>query len=701
MNEEMILRNYLFRFLRSPDYKTDVNFYLPKFLTNDPAFSETQRVLSWEHERYRLKVIDFAKQFHPQTATWGLNVWEEELGLPTDLSLDLELRRAKVMAKLLGASPMTVANTNTLINLFTDDGKAYVDELPEDGTLKIIIPSKNAYIDEMRESLDEMLPAHLVYDFRHIIEIGDDDEESGGSGKPDSVEDINDEDSTADIDGSAFFIHADFPILENVPCGSWYNAPKYDGSVIAKVANMIDGSMQYDGQQLYKGVNSETTQVGKYCRWWFIPKGKSSFNKEFQHNGAIRYDGLRPQDIEYDDGMDELESVEIVQAIEEKFVGVDQYDGTSTFNGAVSADETELPTDNGGNVEIKRFRVFDGAVQYDGGDMNYFNGAIRADGKFNFAGNGTRAQVEVLTDSIDGELSNVRPEKETALSEYYPEMFDFVPVITDEHSAEILTATVDDTVNGVSDDCNAMMISRAVRYDGAKDYSGGNLNYFDGSIKADGKFSFEGSGNQAKVEVIAVDLDGTFELSEHTKKEIPPFVYVENFDFVSEVRDETSFTAQTDFEDSAEPNDGNGGLTIIRRSRFDGNLSYQGNFEYPANATRRFDGGLNYNGVYRVSADGISQFNGTERYGGRKNHNFIEYVTDLDGNIQIVDVSSLERIPIATREKLGFVIAGANLDINDRGEIKLLDRLKIQKMTEIQAGILPALFENRRGKNEI
>ena len=110
---------------------------------------------------------------------------------------------------------------------------------------------------------------------------------------------------------------------------------------------------------------------------------------------------------------------------------------------------------------------------------------------------------------------------------------------------------------------------------------------------------------------------------------------------------------------------------------------------------------MNYNGVYRVSADGISQFNGTERYGGRKNHNFIEYVTDLDGNIQIVDVSNLERIPIATREKLGFVIAGANLDINDRGEIKLPDRLKIQKMTEIQAGILPALFENRRGKNEI
>ena len=90
MNEELILRNYLFHFLRSTEYKTDVNFYLPKFLANDPAFSETQRVLSAEHEKYRLKVIDFAKQFHPQTATWGLKIWEEELGLTTDLNLDLE-----------------------------------------------------------------------------------------------------------------------------------------------------------------------------------------------------------------------------------------------------------------------------------------------------------------------------------------------------------------------------------------------------------------------------------------------------------------------------------------------------------------------------------------------------------------------------------------------------------------------------------
>ena len=75
------LTEYLFRFLRPPNYKVDVNYYLPKFLAKDPEFNETQRVLSWEHERYQLKIIDFAKQLNPYTATWGLSDFEREYGL--------------------------------------------------------------------------------------------------------------------------------------------------------------------------------------------------------------------------------------------------------------------------------------------------------------------------------------------------------------------------------------------------------------------------------------------------------------------------------------------------------------------------------------------------------------------------------------------------------------------------------------------
>jgi len=40
-----------------------------------------------------------------------------------------------------------------------------------------------------------------------------------------------------------------------------------------------------------------------------------------------------------------------------------------------------------------------------------------------------------------------------------------------------------------------MTISKAVRYDGAKIYNGGDMNYFNGAIKADSKFNFVSGGN--------------------------------------------------------------------------------------------------------------------------------------------------------------------------------------------------------------
>lgn len=48
----------IFELLRT--YKVDVMRYLPKFLTKDKSFNAVQGTLSYEHEQYRLKVIDIA-----------------------------------------------------------------------------------------------------------------------------------------------------------------------------------------------------------------------------------------------------------------------------------------------------------------------------------------------------------------------------------------------------------------------------------------------------------------------------------------------------------------------------------------------------------------------------------------------------------------------------------------------------------------
>lgn len=502
MNEKILLKKYLFNFLRSPDYVTDVDFYLPKFPTNDLDFSETQRVLSLEHERYRLKIIDFAKQFHPQTASWGLNVWEEELGLKTDSTEDLELRRSKVMAKLLGASPMTVVNTNKLVNLFTDDGKAYVDELHEDGMIKIIIPSLYANLNEMHRS---------------------------------------------DEGGDSFSVNVGFPIAEDVPYHKkeiLTQIPKFDGSVQVKPPRMFDKKFIYDGKIKYNGENKEAAQVSKSYRWWFVPTGESTFNKEFRCDGAIKFDGLKPQTIEYDDGMDDLSVIEIEKILEDEVAEQIQFNGKVKFDGNT---KRKIPDDDGGKIEITKFKRFNGAIRFNGGDLNYFNGSIKADGKFIFDRGGNRARVEKISDELSGSFSNINPKKEFPISEFYPEIYEYVPKIFEEQSAEISVGTFEENIETPIDEKIPLTIQKAIRYNGAKNYDGGDINYFDGTIKADGRFNFEGGGSRAKIEVIAVDLDGSLSFKQ-TQKDNPPFIYVENSDFVSQTTDEIKFSVQNEFE---------------------------------------------------------------------------------------------------------------------------------------------------------
>lgn len=219
------------------------------------------------------------------------------------------------------------------------------------------------------------------------------------------------------------------------------------------------------------------------------------------------------------------------------------------------------------------------------------------------------------------------------------------------------------------------------------------MKYFDGGIKANGKFNFEGDGNQAKVEVIVTDSDGKFSLQREAKEKLP-FFYVENSDFISKVLDENFVSAKIYSEDKLDFEDNGGDLKIIRRARFDGNLNYRGYFE---NKIRKFDGGLNYNQIFRVELDGRKIFDGMERYGGRNNFSKVEFFDDIDGSFEVEQPRAL---PIANRDKLGFVIVGRNLNV-DAGKLLLPQRLKPQTLTEMPSGKLKNIFENWRKSNEI
>ena len=150
-----------FRFLRL--HEADLRRYLPRFLAEDKAFRDLLKTHTQEHERQRLFLPEFAKQFFIETVSWGLSSWEEVYESQPPHGAAAEFRRTLVKAKMLGRQPVTKARLEQLINAFTKGHDAYVEEDVAPGCFQIHFPSVILWQEQMEAMLDVTVPAHLTY----------------------------------------------------------------------------------------------------------------------------------------------------------------------------------------------------------------------------------------------------------------------------------------------------------------------------------------------------------------------------------------------------------------------------------------------------------------------------------------------------------------------------------------------------------
>lgn len=108
---------------------------------------------------------DFVKQIFPQTATWGLDYWEDEYGIMTDKSKTIEQRRAYFMSMMFEHPPMTPKRIEDFIRGMTGF-ECDVIENTEPNTFQIIIRGYVDNITPVLEGLNKKTPAHLVYNLR-------------------------------------------------------------------------------------------------------------------------------------------------------------------------------------------------------------------------------------------------------------------------------------------------------------------------------------------------------------------------------------------------------------------------------------------------------------------------------------------------------------------------------------------------------
>ena len=163
-----------FQFLRTEP--VDLKRYLPVFLYLSPEFKALQETLGKEHERQRKVQIDVARQFKAETAPWGMASWERMLGINVDISVDLETRRASVLAKMGKPPTVTPAFLTRMINLFTSVAATQIIEHPESYTIDIYLPDSGTHDFKLIDNaVATYLPAHLghTYHFRTHLDAAE------------------------------------------------------------------------------------------------------------------------------------------------------------------------------------------------------------------------------------------------------------------------------------------------------------------------------------------------------------------------------------------------------------------------------------------------------------------------------------------------------------------------------------------------
>lgn len=143
--------------------------YLPDYYENSHVMKEFQKSLAQELGALKYGKDEVLRQFFLETATWGLDIWEQELGLTTDLSKTYVTRREIISAKIKGTGTTTKEKIIKTAAVFSG-GEVDVVEYPSEYRFEVhfvgtkgIPPNMPGFI----QMLEEIKPAHLTYTFKY------------------------------------------------------------------------------------------------------------------------------------------------------------------------------------------------------------------------------------------------------------------------------------------------------------------------------------------------------------------------------------------------------------------------------------------------------------------------------------------------------------------------------------------------------
>lgn len=145
-----------------------------------PRYYETSRIVrvlaqarGVEVDNLRQAMDETLNQFFARTATWGLDSWEDELGLEPQPGFTDAERQDRIVSKLRGYGTCTISLVKAVAESY-DKGAVDVvqDHTIYEVTIKFVdttgIPTN---IDDLKVAVREVVPAHLglVFEYNYLI----------------------------------------------------------------------------------------------------------------------------------------------------------------------------------------------------------------------------------------------------------------------------------------------------------------------------------------------------------------------------------------------------------------------------------------------------------------------------------------------------------------------------------------------------
>lgn len=141
----------------------ELKSYMPPYLLDSNVLQQIFNAIGPELDNFNISKEDLFAQCFIDTATWGLDLWDQFAGTQTR-QLDINERRNVIKVKLMTRPPCTKSTLLYILKNLTDD--AEINENYAEYSFDVILKTKSllgSKLNYIMEQLDLIKPAHLDY----------------------------------------------------------------------------------------------------------------------------------------------------------------------------------------------------------------------------------------------------------------------------------------------------------------------------------------------------------------------------------------------------------------------------------------------------------------------------------------------------------------------------------------------------------